>query len=57
MIELNIDNYCHNCEAFDPEIKHVNGTNDLNVVCKKRIWCKNAIKLYERSKKEEKNDD
>ena len=56
MIELNVEDYCHYCEGFDPEIKKINH-DDIDVVCKRRIWCKNAIKLYERTKKEEKIDD
>ena len=60
MIKLNIEDYCNYCEAFEPDVKKVNH-DDIDVICKKRIWCRNAIKLYERLNqacvKEEKNDD
>jgi len=64
MIKLDVDDYCHNCGGFDPDVRKVhaydmagNDLSDINVVCSMRSYCKNAIKLYERSKKEEKIDD
>ena len=59
MITLNVDDYCRECEGFEPEARKFREKNHnvTEISCARRSWCKNAIKLYERAQKEGKNNE
>lgn len=61
MIKLEIEDYCQDCHAFDPEAVAVHNmaqTGETVVICQRRNHCKRLVQYLERKiRKELENGD
>ena len=50
MIQLNVENYCHNCHAFSPRCARIYANNicvDTLVQCERKEVCSNLKRYIE----------
>lgn len=62
MIELIVQDYCQNCDAFDPclddiRLANTNGERLIYVKCRNARHCMALVRYLKRAIKEEVNDD
>lgn len=62
MIELVVQDYCQNCDAFDPclddiRLTDMNGERLIYVKCRSARHCMALVRYLKRAIKEEVNDD